>query len=249
MTERLSTQAASSKPELSFSLASCQLTLFTPEEEISSVKIIRDLLPKWDELFGNAEPIILPSVPGMPREIPRLIIKSTDEVWRCEIASERINLVWEARIEPKTATVASVQNKGIKVLIDYKEFLNARVTRMAAVITRIRPMSKPAMFLAEHFCKPQWLKAPLNRPESFELHAHKKYQLDSGLKVNSWVRNKTGSLLADQSPVVVVEQDLNTLVEESSTNNFDSGAIRHFFSSVPAEFDTILNLYYPTGAA
>lgn len=210
------------------------------------MKIIRGLLPKWESLFANAEPIVLPFVQGMPREMPRLIIRSSDETWRCEIASERFNVVWEARSGPGDATVASIGTTAVQFLTDYKEFLGARIGRMAAVITRIRRIVQPAMFLAEHFCKPQWLIAPLNRPESFELHAHKRYELPYGLKVNSWVRNKTGVLLLDQNPIVVVEQDLNTLAEEASFRDFDSSAIRQFFTSIPAEFDSILGLYYPT---
>lgn len=102
------------------------------------------------------------------------------------------------------------------------------------------------MFLAEHFCKEEWHKKPLNRPEGFELHAHKKYKLES-FNVNSWVRSKTGHLQEEGADVSIalVEQDINTLAEESADRSFTSDEFKQFFSIVLKEFDNILQMYYP----
>jgi hypothetical protein len=106
---------------------------------------------------------------------------------------------------------------------------------------------KPGLFLARHFCKDRWDKAPLNRPENFELHAHKKFTLASGFEVNSWARSKTGKLSGDgdEKLIVLFEQDLNTLAEEASTRNFCEAEIKKFFGAVATELDSILGLYYP----
>ena len=69
------------------------------------------------------------------------------------------------------------------------------------------------------------------------------FRLTDQLTVNSWVRNKTGKLTGTDRPIVVVEQDLNTLAEEM--RDFADADIQTFFDAASIEFDTILQLYYP----
>ena len=103
------------------------------------------------------------------------------------------------------------------------------------------------MLLAKHFCKDRWYKAPLNRPENFELHAHKRFTLASDFAVNSWARSKTGKLSGDgeEKTVVLFEQDLNTLAEEAPKRDFGEVEIKKFFGAAATELDSILDLYYP----
>jgi hypothetical protein len=66
--------------------------------------------------------------------------------------------------------------------------------------------------------------------------------------VNSWVRNKTGTLTAEgaERAIILVEQDLNTLAEEQAERTFSAGEVRDFFDLATRTFDEVLNLYYPT---
>lgn len=233
-----------------FALAACQASLFTPDEEISAMKLIKGLLSRWIERF-NEEPIVIPHE-GLPREVPRVILRSTGEVWRCEIASARINIFWKKNSPDTPApSLAQFYGDASELLSEYRSFLGARVGRMAAVVTRYARHSDPGLFLASHFCNDRWLSAPFNRPESFELHAHKRFTFSERFMVNSWVRNKTGQLsFGDETvPIVLIEQDLNTLNEEITTRDFSSAEMKDFFTAVPAELDTILGLYFPAGAA
>ena len=99
--------------------------------------------------------------------------------------------------------------------------------------------------LIEHFCKERWLQRPLNRQANFELHAHKRFTMDNYFVVNSWVRNKTGSV--ESEPIALVEQDINTLPEEAETRSFSTDETVRFFRAVVPELDLILSLYYPRG--
>ena len=100
------------------------------------------------------------------------------------------------------------------------------------------------MYLAKHFCRDEWLKSPLNRPETFELHAHKQFALFDKVMVNSWVRNKTGTLVGTDEAVVLVEQDLNTR-EEDNERDYSASDLDHFFEAAVRELDVMLGLYYP----
>lgn len=230
-----------------FRLASCQATLFTPDEEVSSVKLLKGLFPQWVKRF-DADPVSVPAAEGIPREVPRVTFRSTSGAWQCNIASARIDLFWQKpKTETPEPTLAQFFTEAISLLNEYKEFLGARVGRMAAVLNRYAPHPSPALFLARHFCQERRLTAPLNRPENLELHAHKRFLLIGKFHVNSWVRSKSGQLAAgeENQPIVLVEQDLNTLAEDTETQAFSKEDIDGFFSSTVAEFDVILRLYYP----
>ncbi len=231
-----------------FLIGSCQATLFTPDEEVSAVKLLSGLAPRWAERF-NGEPFVLPTSEGVPREIPRLILSDRENAWRCEISSGRINFYWRrTRAGVASPTLERFYSDAITLLIDYRAFQNARVGRLAAVVTRYTRMERPGLFLAKHFCHERWHAAPLNRPENLELHAHKRYRLAGQFDVNSWVRNKTGKESpagGDVRDIVLVEQDINTVTEEEPQVTFDEGQIRRFFTEVVPEFDHILRLYYP----
>jgi len=230
-----------------FRLASCQATLFTPDEEVSTAKLVKGLLPSWVELF-DAEPTSVPTLQGLPREVPRLTLESKSGAWRCEIASARINLFWrQPKADAPEQTLTQFFSKATTLLNEYRDFLGARVGRLAAVLNRYAQHPSPGLFLARHFCQERWLTGSLNRPENFELHAHKRFSLSGRFLVNSWVRSKTGRLSSgeENQPIVLVEQDLNTLSEEIETQAFSKEDIDRFFSSTVTEFDVILRLYYP----
>ena len=231
-----------------FQLVRCQLVIFTPDEEVSGAKIIRELLtrPNWSRHF-DAEPIVLPSAPGVPRELPKVILRSADQAWRCDVSSETVAITWEPPETEPSTQLSTIVGQITPFLNEYRDALRARVARLAAVVSRFHRHPSPGNYLARHFCKPEWLIAPFNRPESFELHAHKRYAFSSDISVNSWVRNKTAVLAQRATPIILVEQDLNTPVEDASERNFAVHDIDNFFRRVISELDTILYLYYPAG--
>lgn len=226
-----------------FKVASCQATLFTPEADVSSARFMTRILPSWANRF-DGDPMTFPLPEGIPKEVPKMILQSRTQEWRCEIASGRINLFWR-RPSPDRGEMGLQEfyRTIVPLLIEYREFVDSPIRRVAAVVNRYVPQDTPGRYLARHFCRDQWLTAPLNRPENFELHAHKVFNLTDQFAVNSWVRNKTGKLTGTDRPIVVVEQDLNTLAEDM--RDFSSQDIRTFFDAASIEFDTILQLYYP----
>lgn len=228
-----------------FTIAQMQATLFTPDEEVSSAKLLKGLVPKWSSRF-DADPFAIPLTGPVPREVPRLVLHQRAAEWRCEISSERINLFWQ-KARAECVFPRSFVSEAVQLLTEYVDFLGARVGRMAAVATRYVQHANPALFLARHFVQDRWADAPFNRPESFELHAHKTFIMARRFKVNSWVRSKTGMAGSSigQTPVIVVEQDLNTLNEEVPASTFSAADLAEFFGAADAEFDSILNLYYP----
>jgi hypothetical protein len=230
-----------------FTINSCLATIYTPEGGISPSRFIQDLYPKWSTRF-NADPAILPMEIDVPREVPRIILSNSDSTWRCEISLARVNILCRHLAGPSQDARPEFYKSIVQLLKEYLDFSKTRVGRLAGVLTRFAYHDTPGLFLARHFCKERWHEAPLNRPEGFELHAHKKYKLSNEFEVNSWVRNKTGTLeVGDQKKaIVLVEQDINTLAEEATTRSFTTEEVLKFFNLVSGEYDKILQLYYPT---
>ena len=115
---------------------------------------------------------------------------------------------------------------------------------MAAVVTRVAKHEEPGKFLARHFCKDRWKTAPLNRPEEFALHAHKKFRLGDKIDVNSWVRNEAATMSIDNVThrAVLVLQDLNTLAEPADKADLSRDDVIRFYELVCIEPDKILAL-------
>jgi hypothetical protein len=159
-----------------------------------------------------------------------------------------VNLFWK---KPFEATDKMVLNdffvQASKLLCDYVDRIGPRVGRLAGIIRRYADHPEPGLFLSRHFCKDRWFAAPLNRPENFELHAHKRFKLGEKFDVNSWVRNKTGKATSagESKSIVLLEQDINTLSEEVPNRDFSKEDIANFYNLIPSEFDKILKLYYP----
>lgn len=231
-----------------FQLASCQATIFTPAGDLAVSKVMKDLYPSLATVF-DGEPMILPPVPeGAPTEIPRIILESTSHEWRCEFAPARVNIYWRRAKSTQTCVaLGDFFQHAVEILLQYAAQLSPRIARLAALASRFSVHDNPGLLLARHFCKDRWDKAPLNRPESFELHAHKRFTLASDLTINSWARSKTGKISGDgdDKPIVLFEQDLNTLTEEAPAKGFSEAEMRMFFSAVTRELDSILELYYP----
>ena len=210
---------------------------------MSSSRFTSQLLPGWSDLF-DGDPFMLPLPDGVPKEVPKVILQSRSNEWRTELASGRANFHWRRVPGTNVEGLSRIFEQLVPLLIDYRGFVDSRIGRLAAVVTRFVPQENPGSYLASHFCREEWLRAPFNRPGSFELHAHKRFTL-ADFAVNSWVRNKTGLLTEGQrsAPIVVVEQDLNTLAGEQ--HDFDDGRIRQFYETVTTELDAILQRYYP----
>lgn len=231
-----------------------QATVWTPDEGLPVPRVGRDLLARagWDRFDGA--PIMLPldQLAALPPEIPRVILPSANGAWRFEAAPARANLFSHpAGPAGPPLPTAEYFREAARLLLDYRGVFRMRVGRIAAVVTRVVDREDPGIFLARHFCAPRWQAAPFNRPESFEIHAHKQYEIAEWGRVNSWVRVKTGMVVRGGAPpisAVIAEQDINTPAETTADAEYSDQQIVDFFNRVPDEFDRTLGLYFPEDA-
>jgi hypothetical protein len=228
-----------------FQLASCQATLFTPDEEVSAAKLLKRLAPTWIDHF-DGEPTTLPLQELVPREVPKLILESKSKAWRCEIASERINVFWRRlKAADEEPTLESFFKTALRFLTEYIDLQAARIGRVAAVLNRYADHPAPGPYLAAHFCQERWISGPAKTAQSFELHIRTNYDLADKFPINAWIRSKTGRVADEKRTIVLVEQDLNTSAEAVAEAKYTMDEIATFFEAAAVDFDKTLKTYYP----
>lgn len=228
-----------------FSLQGIQASAWVPGKELRPKRILKQALRDWDDAY-DAEPISLPIPPDAPGEIPSVILASRDGSLQLQAARERINLLWQRQSEADVdlrKTYATFAERLAAIIMES----NIPAGRLAAIVTRVASNPDPGRNLARQFCRDEWLKQPLNRPEGFELHAHKVFSLhpELELSVNSWIRIKTARNPGEGFRYIVVEQDINTLAEDILRNRFLKAEISPFYDKISAELEHIMELYFP----
>ena len=231
----------------SFRASVCQAVIYTPKLDHSVSKVMSAFYPRIASYF-DGDPQVLPVPAGFPAEIPRVVLKNKRESARLEIAAARISFLYlmKRHDEPNIDTITSYA-EAVKLFNSFVDVTECVVGRLAAVRTVYAIHDTPGLFLSRHFCKDSWSTAPLNRPENFEIHAHKIFKLSDGFMVNSWARAKTGNLTAEDkhARIVLFEQDINTLSEEAEKRIFSRDEIAIFFDNSSRELDKILYQYFP----
>lgn len=223
-----------------------QASIFTAEASFSTSKVMSTFFPHCTDTF-NADPEVVADLPGFPPEVPRIILSNKEGTLRLEIAAIRVNFFGRMKAREELVDIETFYKQAIQLFHLYIEKSDFKIGRIAAVRHSYAVHETPGIFLARHFCKESWDASPLNRPKNFELHAHKFYSLSDDFKINSWARSKTGRLILDnkETPIVLFEQDLNTLSEEINTKSMTDEDIHNFYSIIIPEFDKILTEYYP----
>lgn len=232
----------------SFKISMLQATIFTPDQDHTTSKTMSKFYPMLSEIF-DADPEVIPNLTGFPPEVPRITLKNKLNSLKAEIAAVRFNIFGRALKEDDSEDhLDDFYKKASQIFCKFKDIIECRIGRLAAVRTVYAYHDTPGLYLARHFCKETWDEAPLNRPENFELHAHKVFLLSETFKVNSWARSKTGHFLVGdtKSQIILFEQDINTLAEEEAEKAFGNNDIEEFFTSVEPEFQKMLELYYPS---
>lgn len=151
-------------------------------------------------------------------QFPRVQLQSSDDSWQLAMGPARVDAIWRNVPDSTTAHLENLVADCAQSPQRYVEAIGVSVSRLALVVQRFCPTPDPANTLIERFCDARRRQEPFNRSAAFEIHKHRVYrpqQPEIDYSINSWVRCKSASLVADKRPAIAVEQDLNTLVEEA----------------------------------
>ncbi|MBA2276260.1 MAG: hypothetical protein H0W06_00740 [Chloroflexia bacterium] len=204
---------------------------------------MRWVLREKGEVY-DAEPVSLP-LDGMPPDFPSVMLTSLDSRHRIDIARTRVNVYRTRTAEDSPLDFRSVAGSLGRLVAELAEQSQVPIGRLAIVGHSSAVAEEPGKEVARHFFRERWLQGALNSPEHLEIHTRKMFPLANGLKVNSWVRVRTAERLVGPTPIVWIEQDINSLEEERPELDFSRSEVFDFFDHAISEFSTILNLYFP----
>ena len=231
-----------------FVVDSIQTVVYTPDMTLAASRFIASVMKYYGERYdGEIEAVPLP--PNYPPDLPRVVLRSLDSVYRAEASLSRVNSIWQRPAKLIGGVdIAELARECSNVQAEYVKSSKMRVGRLALIVNRVLLHDDPAKTLITRFCNPTTIIEPFNRSTAFEIHNHKQYSIfHSGtpLAVNSWVRCKTAKMVDDGRSAILVEQDINTLAEELDLHRFDPESMSHFFEMAASELNEILRKYFP----
>jgi hypothetical protein len=185
-----------------------------------------------------------------PPEVPRLLIQSRDSRKKVQAGPGRVDVFVESNTANEDFDIAGSLAWSKDLLCAYVEHANARVFRLACVLTRRAHAVNPARLAATHFCQPSFVERS-GAIDDFEVRFRKRFALTAGVIVNNWLRCSAGPSLhptlkePQALEAITIEQDINTIIEYSETRSFELAEVDQFFALVPPHFDGTLRDVFP----
>jgi hypothetical protein len=224
-----------------FHLANVQLVAFTPDlSAFSTPKSLAAVLGRFSDVYdGNVQTFPLPD--DAPPDIPRVILQSKDESRRLDISLARISLN-SIKIGEKLVRLEDNVNESVEILNHYTSDLGARVNRLGLVVIRTHQSDLPTKLIIEKFYKPELKSTVFRDTVSLIFRNHQTIKIDD-LNANLITTFSAGSIQINNAGVqgIVVEQDINTVVEEISQHFFSIEEIKTYFQSALKEIEDNFN--------
>jgi len=233
---------------IEFSPIKFMAVIFTPDFSFGDRLHLINLFKKLSGNKFDGELFSTPIPQDAPAEIPRFILNSQLENWKLEVSLERTNLIFH---NPAFSSIPDPDalnfgNFARELFKAYKKASKIRIQRLALVIDRVAKIEDETVpqFIANTYCKDNYLEKPFNNTSAFELHSLKKYKFKK-FNLNSWVRIKSALLVETHDPVLLMINDINTFAHiEAPDENFGIADIDRFFKNIPNHIEEILSLYF-----
>ncbi len=224
-----------------------QLVAFCPGIQIADkLKAASEINNAARGLF-DGDPTIFP-IPGeAPPEVPRIILKSKDNLRLFQVAGNRIDFIYKLSDAERESEVLKVGKELFQI---FSSICAAILEQNGTKFTRTALVTNWAIFLEEespNYLVKTYTKEPaiFNSPAAFELHNLNKSAF-SKCKVNQWLRIKSAQTPQGTPNVLNVIVDINSLAEEAYEVNTDflssflSEAINETSKIIKSHFGTIL---------
>jgi len=200
--------------------------LFFPPHDVQNKATFVSNFLGYTKVF-DADPMILP-IGNAPPPVPRIVLKSRDERFVCEVALDRLNLAYnDARNQKRTLESLYPEYRDIlhHVVLGTLAGLGVPIMRLGFVTRHLVEIGESANeWLLQTFLRPDRI------PTAFETHLNMLHRFEmESFRVNRWIKIWT---LRDpnnptRDPASMVEIDINTFPEENI--QFDRAAILAFY--------------------
>jgi hypothetical protein len=227
-------------------------SIFTPDFSMTNaLKVASEAYEIIGDSF-DGEPTILPVPQDAPVDIPRIILRTSDNIYHINISLLRTNFLAQLSPVPDSGLIDidNISSMAARFFSEFKNKLNLRVQRMGFVTERVDFDQNALSYILKRFCNHEQIEKgrPFHNAKSFEIHSLKKYGWQ-GYNINSWVRLKIMTIHRQSDergqPLLLVENDLNTLPRnEDPGADFSDAQISNYFNEANDHINKILQLYF-----
>jgi hypothetical protein len=175
----------------------------------------------------DADPMILP-IGNAPPQVPRIVMKSRDGRYVCEVALDRLSFAYhDAKKQKRTLESLYPEYRDVlhHVIVAAMAGLSCPIVRLGFVTRHLIELGDGAN---------EWLRQTYLRlervPAAHETHLHLLHRLPmESASVNRWIKIWTlrDQQNAERDPALAVEIDINTIPE--ANRRFDRSEIVAFF--------------------
>jgi hypothetical protein len=233
-----------------FVVAQLQASIFTSSPTFRVGPALSLFMSKWPERFQT---VVFASEAAntFSSGTPLLILQSRDARFRLQAGPSRLDIVQSAR---DNIDVSEHFSMCCDVFENYLQVFPSLVSRASCLVRSVATEAKPAAALARHFLKGVWLEGDANieTADDLEMNIGISYIKNDSMQFAGWFKCRSGSFFrggatpnpSQSSPVIIVDQDLNTPFAESKAA-FGMQEVRTFFSMAPHDLAARLAMYFP----
>lgn len=216
--------------------------LFASYDLTNKLDVAHSLNKKVKHIF-DGEPVLLPIPSDAPPEIPRIILASRNQRYRCNVAVGRLDFLYTQAGEPDKE-LTDLRDEFLTVLRQIAEVVKGEwktdVSRLGFVVESLAFPNDPLELIKSTFIREGALKAP----RRLEVHVLDRMTWDK-LEVNRWYRLSTVVIPAatGERKALSVVFDVNTIPEE----RYDLGAdsIIAFYDRASVYVSDSLKMLFP----
>jgi hypothetical protein len=192
----------------------------------------------------DGDPIFFPIPSDAPPEIPRVVLVSKNRYYRCNVAANRLELLYTAQNQPDKE-LQEIRDPYMTILNDIAETAKSQfkilVFRLGFIFVTLSFPENPIKLIENAFIR----EGALLNPEQLELHVLKKFNWDNIL-VNRWIRLSSVQLTGQEAErkALSVIFDINSVAEKRY--DFSSDSITAFYSRAFAIVSDSIRTLFPS---
>lgn len=187
--------------------------LFAPYDLTNKLDFANTVNERVKDIF-DGDPILLPMPIDAPSDIPRIILASRDQRYRCNISVSRLDLLYNHQGKPDKE-LNDLREEYLTILSHIAEIvtgeLKANVSRLGFVVGSLAFLADPVEFIKSTFIR----EGVFKDPRRLELHVLDRITWDK-LEINRWCRLSQVEMgeATGPSKALSVVFDINTIPEK-----------------------------------
>jgi len=226
-------------------LRSFHITLFVGVLNLENkLKLASDIISASEKIL-EGDPTILPIPPDAPPEIPRIITKSKDERYTCNVSLNRIDLFFKPKGRDEQS-LDIVSGEYLKLLLNLtnllKENFKIAIPRIGIVANLLLELSESSnTYVLRKYIKESSL---ISETHEAQIHALNKITLPNKIKANRWLKIITSRSAQDPSDdkYLSISIDINSVREVPY--DFDRELIRLTFNVAVDHMKNLIKQHY-----